>query len=105
MENSVGIPQSLGNATRETWIVERPGREEMFKAGVEWADAHPHWISVKDRFPDSLHVLVYDEREGVKMATLTSRYNNDWECLNKDIYLLEVTHWMELPEEPSDLEN
>jgi hypothetical protein len=48
MENSVGIPQSLGNATRETWIVERPGREEMFKAGVEWADAHPRWHDMSE---------------------------------------------------------
>lgn len=76
-----------------------------FMDGAQWADAHPHWISIKDGFPDSLHVLVYDKREGVKMATLINRYNNDWECLNKDIFLLEVTHWMELPEEPSDLEN
>jgi hypothetical protein len=21
----------------------------MFKAGVEWADAHPHWISVDEQ--------------------------------------------------------
>ena len=25
--------------------------DECFEFGVEWADAHPHWISVEDELP------------------------------------------------------
>jgi ATP:corrinoid adenosyltransferase len=98
MENSVGIPQSLGNATRETWIVERPGREEMFKAGVEWADAHQRWISAKERLPeDRVEVLVYDEDDGILIA---SHYEDYWEGADEYANYNKVTHWMPMPAIP-----
>jgi hypothetical protein len=100
MENSVGIPQSLGNATRETWIVERPGREEMFKAGVEWADAHPHWIRVDEQKPPVDEPLLLAVN-GFGNAQFGQYYRDGiFRNLETYEYANKVTHWKLFPELP-----
>jgi hypothetical protein len=104
MENSVGIPQSLGDATRETWIVERPGREEMFKAGVEWADAHPHWISVDEQKPPyNESVLLYGKVfDYVVIGELLEEYGRDiyYDDEGSPYHYESITHWMPQPAKP-----
>jgi hypothetical protein len=71
-----------------------------FVEGAQWADAHPHWISVEERLPDlPLYVLILDEREEVRMARLVS-YKNEWKDCEDNMFCLGVTHWMPLPALP-----
>lgn len=62
-----------------------------FECGVEWADAHPHWISVDDELPkEDGRYLFYHTILGVQ----SSYYYNDL-TLDKA-----VTHWMPLTAPP-----
>lgn len=79
-----------------------------FVHGAEWADAHPHWISVEDELPKinpngsewdySDDVLVY-----LKDGSITvGRWERD-NSTGEQYWLLDiekdliVTHWMPLP--------
>jgi hypothetical protein len=69
-----------------------------FIEGAKWADAHPHWISTKERLPeDRVEVLVYDEDDGILIA---SHYKDYWEGADEYANYNKVTHWMPLPELP-----
>lgn len=66
-----------------------------FKMGAEWADSHPHWISVEDELPkDSCYILVTSRgivhhwRYGVLESA----------DVLKNMY--GITHWMPLPQPP-----
>ena len=55
------------------------------------------WISVKDQLPDDADlVLVYSERSGVRTDYY---YNDEWEYYDRN--QIEITHWMPLPEPPT----
>lgn len=63
-----------------------------FECGVEWADAHPHWISVEDELPKERDwYLIYDTNMGHDVCMW---YGDCWGNCYK------VTHWMPLPAPP-----
>lgn len=74
-----------------------------FRMGAEWADAHPHWISVEEKLPpmrdkDGLSdkVLTHSKGGGIYL----NRYDyghNTWD----NPYVFNVTHWMPFPQAPS----
>lgn len=76
-----------------------------FVHGAEWADEHPHWISVEDEFPPrenefhvSLDVLATDGEMIIK-----SFYDYDhecWVCFEGRWCFATVTHWMPMPAPP-----
>lgn len=77
-----------------------------FECGVEWADAHPNWISVEDELPPkksdydglSNNVFATDGKE-----IYESVYNHDFEeWFTHDLWAINnITHWMHLPTPPS----
>lgn len=76
--------------------------EAAFNNGAEWADAHPHWISVEDELPKAINitelVLTYSEDRVIRLDRYT-HYHHKW--VNG---ASEVTHWMHLPALPSNSE-
>ena len=72
-----------------------------FRAGAQWADSHPNWISVEDELPPraeksftfSDYVLVCDNIGYIDTACYNFEKNR-WDWLNN------VTHWMHLPQPP-----
>jgi hypothetical protein len=76
--------------------------DEVFNAGVEWADAHPNWISVKDKSPEPLcDVLAYGKYEGVKLAYYCGP--NWWGVNGNEPNFFSFTHWMPLPDIPKQV--
>lgn len=76
-----------------------------FVAGAEWADAHPHWISVEDELPPKKSE--YDDLSNNVLATdgkeiYESVYNYDFEdWFTHDMWGLDnITHWCYLPQPP-----
>ena len=62
--------------------------EEDFIAGAQWADAHPHWISVEDELPpDNEAFIAYWNHFVIVQQGRDERFGS-----NKHI-----THWMPLP--------
>ena len=78
-----------------------------FRAGAQWADSYPNWISVEDELPEkenefedySKLVVVTDGKDFYK-----GMYNYGGECwLTHDLWPIEdATYWMEvqLPQPP-----
>lgn len=73
-----------------------------FRMGAEWADAHPHWISVEDELPpkqpnreQSKNVLVRTNSGRTKIEYYD--YGND---VIKEWWEYNITHWMPLPSPP-----
>lgn len=73
-----------------------------FVAGAQWADAHPHWISVEDEMPmEYEEVLAIANVDGNIVPFVGV-------CENGMFYFIEptirkerrVTHWMPLPQPP-----
>ena len=71
--------------------------QDAFEQGAEWADAHPHWVSVKDGLPkDGQHaatinkVGVQDVRH-YSHGKWYSNFGNEYD---------DITHWMPLPQPP-----
>lgn len=68
--------------------------------GAEWADAHPHWISVEDELPKeyaNLLVAISNHFCYTAFCCGDKWYSND------NLYqreLSHVTHWMPLPKPP-----
>lgn len=69
---------------------------------VEWADAHPHWISVKDELPPkkneyddlSINVLATDGKEIYE--SIYNHDSKDW--FTHDMWGLDnISYWMYLP--------
>lgn len=70
-----------------------------FVSGAEWADAHPHWISVDDELPPrNVFVLTCDgqENENLLMLAGDDRWYDKAVGLHRNI-----THWMALPQPPN----
>lgn len=77
-----------------------------FVDGAEWADAHPHWISIDDELPpkqpnreQSKNVLVRTNSGRTKIEYYD--YGND---VIKEWWEYNITHWMPLPQAPSSSE-
>lgn len=70
-----------------------------FLNGIDYAEHHPHWISVDDELPkDSGDVLVLT-KGGKMLVTLGTYDEGEWVwCFYspKDY----ITHWMHLPQSP-----
>lgn len=69
-----------------------------FESGVEWADAHPHWISVEEELPKiGKDVLVLREDGEMQVA---HQYNEEiarWWSVDGFPLKNNITHWMPLP--------
>ena len=73
-----------------------------FVAGAQWADAHPHWISVEDELPPMRNedgmsdiVLTHSKRGVIYMNRYDYR-DNAW----GNPLAFNVTHWMPMPQAP-----
>ena len=76
-----------------------------FESGVEWADAHPHWISVEDelsptddRGDESDDCIIVDE-DGDIYVGYYNRMGNAWFSEGGRL-VPHVTHWMPFPKPP-----
>lgn len=72
-----------------------------FECGVEWADAHPNWISVEERLPEENTVVI-------AYSDLTDLFNEETHltrtvCYDDDGFDTEtkVSHWMPIPNPPT----
>lgn len=67
-----------------------------FISGAEWADQHPHWISVEDELPPIGGIVLVAIPLGGELSVLPLSIKNesDFECLSG------MTHWMPLPQAP-----
>lgn len=64
-----------------------------FIHGAEWADAHPHWISIEDELPK--------EHEWILGFSLKRPYIDVYNFdSNGLIEAHDITHWMPLPQAP-----
>lgn len=72
-----------------------------FRMGAEWADAHPHWISVEDELPkENGRYLVFN---GITKDQEIFVYSNGIWWYNADRRPNGiVTHWMPLPQAPKE---
>jgi hypothetical protein len=63
------------------------------------------WISVKDRLPeDWQEVIVYSPDEDVQSGVFYSKISGFQNDCNGRTILVNITHWMPLPELPSHAE-
>lgn len=73
--------------------------QDAFEQGAQWADSHPHWISVEEELPPITQwVLTYNPTY--------DEYHFDVERYGRGENLVDfgVTHWMHLPPPPSSSE-
>lgn len=77
---------------------------EALTFALEWADTHPHWISVEDELPpkeseyddNSIVVLATDGNDVYKALYRSNEYLSGW--FTHDMWELDnITHWMPLP--------
>jgi hypothetical protein len=75
-----------------------------FVEGAEWADAHPHWISVEDEKPPyDESVLLYGKVfDYVVIGELLEEYGRDiyYDDDGNPYHYESITHWMPLPAKP-----
>lgn len=74
-----------------------------FLNGIDYAEHHPHWISVEDELPTnkggfSDEVLTYDYARKRYVVALFCYISNCWFGCDDS-----VTHWMALPQPPAKL--
>lgn len=63
-----------------------------------YADSHPHWISVEDELPPILeNVLVCRKGNEVRVAWLS---NTNWHSIDGYPLNNNITHWMPIPQPP-----
>lgn len=97
------IKEVAGTYAKDTC---NPASKRGFVDGAQWADQHPHWISVEDELPPrenefhvSIEVLATDGEMIIK-----SFYDYDhecWVCFEGRWCFATVTHWIPLPQAPS----
>lgn len=88
-------------ASANTQIIGDWGEHYLgFIHGAEWADDHPHWISVEDEMPpkDKAY-LAYWQHLGVTKY----RYVKAGAKVSRT-FSEHITHWMPLPQAPSSSE-
>lgn len=72
-----------------------------FIDGVDWADAHPNWISVEDEMPKNKERVFITDGECTDFGFYD--YTDDaWQPFEQ--WLGNITHWMPLPQPPSSSE-
>ena len=67
--------------------------------------AQPKWISVEERLPDvGEKVMVCGVKNGMQVGTfrMITRYGKNRRWWWKNDTILEVTHWMPMPEPPKE---
>ena len=83
--------------------------EDAFIEGAEWADSHPHWISVEDDLPKE-DVFVQVVCDGY--VSIARRHENRWQLgfgTKTADYLIytpyndKITHWMPKPSPPEHI--
>lgn len=62
---------------------------DALRRGAEWADTHPHWISVEEELPKFFDIVLYCDEDG--------NYYTDTDNIGDDV---EITHWMHIPDCP-----
>lgn len=70
-----------------------------FISGAEWADAHPHWISVEDELPkDGEKVLGYNPNFNAPLVCdcYAGKFGEGWSYFDSGF----ITHWMPMPQLP-----
>jgi len=92
---------------------------DAFEAGVEWADGHPHWISVEDELPEkgdivivmqdaygNIHFTACEFISAMQLCDVTDFHVRSDAYLGitkkAEITLGAVTHWMPLPQPPKE---
>lgn len=76
---------------------ETPYYYDAFVEGAQWADAHPHWISVDDEMPKDGECVATINTVGVKdvrhysHGKWYSNFGNEYD---------DITHWMPIPAKP-----
>lgn len=85
-------------ASANTQIIGDWGEHYMgFIHGAEWADSHPHWISVHDKLPKDGQQAATINKVGVQdvrhysHGKWYSNFGNEYD---------DITHWMPLPQPP-----
>ena len=72
---------------------------DAFLAG--YAAAQPKWVSVKERLPKKRQ-LVWTYSDDKKSSYGMMLRHGVWEVIRDGCELIEVTHWMPLPEPPKE---
>jgi len=71
---------------------------DFFIKGAEWADSHPHWISVEDEMPPR-----WDTNPNVSVPVITCKFvNKELQYIDLQRYVFgnskwqygDATHWM-----------
>ena len=77
---------------------------DAFEAGAEWADGHPHWISVEDELPkmETEVLMVSSGCTDTLFGYRCKAGKNGWYCYNDDDYWHNITHWQHLPQPPKE---
>ena len=87
---------------------------KSFERGAHWADEHPKnpWISVEDRLPELYQdVIVINNGKPImsrryKCQVRSKLTNNEWvDSWRWSRNLVNVTHWMPIPEPPTKEQN
>lgn len=70
-----------------------------FIHGAEWADQHPHWISVEDELPEVCVAVLTTTPHGTQRVGF---YEDGWWLANTPdlVRMGSITHWMPLPQAP-----
>lgn len=81
-----------------------------FVAGAEWADSHPHWISVDEELPKEgqLCIILIDRKALQGMPRIRSAVyapnvmmQQEGFAYNRMSKKHHITHWMHLPQAPT----
>lgn len=90
-------------ATDSPDMVQKIIAQVGFEMGAEWADSHPHWISVEDELPPLYEFFFYFGKNGVvRMMNCNNVHHgrSNEEYLKDCIDCGFITHWMPLPAPP-----
>lgn len=60
-----------------------------FLNGIDYAENHPHWISVEDELPNFFDNVLYCDEDG--------DYYTETDNIGQDV---KITHWMHIPDCP-----
>ena len=60
-----------------------------FLNGIDYAEHHPHWISVEDELPNFFDNVLYCDEDG--------DYYTETDIIGQDV---KITHWMRIPDCP-----
>ena len=74
--------------------------ERAFIRGAQWADEHPHWISVEEELPENYREVIIAISH--HFCYTAFRCGDKW-YLNDDLNTRELpsaTHWMPFPAPP-----